>query len=98
MNIYARRRRMYRVRLTSRARRELDKIYEEDAENITAALLGLGENPRPPGVKKVRGNIHRIRVGDWRIIYAIFDKDRLIFVGKIARRSEDTYDRVKDLF
>jgi len=43
---------MYRVRLTNRARRELDKIYEEDAENITAALLGLGENPRPPGVKR----------------------------------------------
>jgi mRNA interferase RelE/StbE len=89
---------MYRVRLTSRARRELDKIYGEDAENITAALLGLGENPRPISVKKVRGNIHRIRVGDWRIIYAIFDKERLVLVGKIVRRSEDTYKGIKDLF
>lgn len=85
---------MYRVRLTSRARRELDKIVGEDADKIAAATLALGENPRPPGVKKLRDNIHRVRVGDWRIIYAVSDKDRLVIVGKIVRRSEDTYDRV----
>lgn len=89
---------MYRVRLTGRARRELDKIAGEDAENIAAAMLALGENPRPPGVKKIRGNIHRVRVGDWRIIYAVSDKDRLVIVGKIVRRSRDTYAGVDDLF
>ena len=89
---------MYRVRLTSRARRELDKIAGEDAENIASALQAIGKNPRLPGVKKLRENIHRVRVGDWRIIYAISDKDRLVIVGKIVRRSEDTYDRVKDRF
>ena len=89
---------MYRIRLTGKARRELDKIVGEDAANIVSALQVLGKNPRPPGVKKVRGNIHRVRVGDWRIIYAISDKDRLVIVGKIVRRSEDTYDKVKDLF
>jgi len=88
---------MYRVRLTGRARRELDKIAGEEAENIAAAMLALEKNPRPPGVKKLRGNIHRVRVGDWRIIYNVSDKDRLVIVGKIVRRSEDTYDRVKDL-
>lgn len=89
---------MYRVRLTSRARRELDKIAGEDAEKIAAAMLALGENPRPPGVKKLRGNIHRVRVGDWRIIYTISDKDRLVLVGRIARRAKDTYAGVDELF
>jgi len=89
---------MYRVKLTSRARRELDKITGKDAENIAAATLALGENPRPQGVKKLRGNIHRIRVGDWRIIYAILDKDRLVLVGKIVRRAEDSYDGVERRF
>ena len=87
---------MYRVRLTSRARRELDKIAGEDAEKIAAVMLALGGNPRPPGVKKLRGNIHRVRVGDWRIIYNVSDKDKLAIVGKIVRRPEDTYDRAKD--
>jgi mRNA interferase RelE/StbE len=89
---------VYRVRLTSRARRELDKIAGEDAEKIAAAMLALGENPRPPGVKKLRGNTHRVRVGDWRIIYAISDKDRLVLVGRIARRAKDTYTGVDELF
>ena len=89
---------MYRVRLTGRARRELDKTTGEDAEKIVSTLQALGENPRPPGVKKLRDSIHRVRVGNWRIIYAVFDKERLVLVGKIARRSEDTYDGVKERF
>lgn len=89
---------MYQVKLTSRAQRELDKLPAKDLEQIVAAIRQLPDNPRPLGTKKLRGYIYRIRVGDWRIIYAVFDKDNLIVVGKIARRSEDTYDKVKDLF
>ncbi len=89
---------MYQLKLTSRAQRELDKLLAEDLGRIVAALQRLGGDPRPSGVRKLTGSIYRIRVGDWRIIYAVFDRDNLIIVGKIARRSEDTYDRIKALF
>ena len=89
---------MYEVELTKRAHREFNKLSLTDQERIEAALDHLSANPRPAGTRKVHGNIYRIRTGDWRIIYAIFDKDRLVLVGRIVRRSEDTYDRVKDLF
>ena len=89
---------MYQLKLTSRAQRQLDKLPAEDLGRIVATLQQLLGNPRPSGTKKLRGSIYRIRAGEWRIIYAVFDKDNLIIVGKIARRSEDTYDRVKDLF
>jgi mRNA interferase RelE/StbE len=89
---------MYRLKLTSQAQRHLDKLLAEDLERIVAGLKQLKDNPRPSGAKKLRGPIYRIRVGDWRIIYAVFDKDNLIIVGKIARRSKDTYDRMKELF
>ena len=89
---------MYQLRLTSQAQRQLDGIPTEDLGRIVTALQRLGGKPRPSGVKKLTGSIHRIRVGDWRIIYAIFDRDNLIVVGKIDRRSKDTYDRIKDLF
>ena len=89
---------MYQLKLTSQAQRQLDKIPTADLTRIITALQRLGSDPRPSGIKKLRGSIHRIRVGDWRIIYAVFDRDNLIIVGKIARRSEDTYDRLKDLF
>lgn len=89
---------MYRVELTPKAQHELDKAQQEDFEHIVIALRGLQNNPRPFGVKKLRGAIHRIRVGEWRIIYAVFDKDSLVVVGKIARRSENTYSKLGRLF
>jgi mRNA-degrading endonuclease RelE of RelBE toxin-antitoxin system len=58
----------------------------------------LTKEPRPQGVKKLKGAIHRVRAGDWRIIYAVFDKDELIIVGKVARRSKRTYDKLEELF
>ena len=84
--------------MTKRAYREFNKLSPEDQDRIEAALDRLSDNPRPAGVKKIRGNIYRIRSGDWRIIYAVFDKDKLVLVGKIARRAEDSYDGVEGRF
>jgi len=89
---------MYRLELTSQAQRQLDKLSVADPGRIVATIQQLRDNPRPPGAKKLRGPIYRIRVGVWRIVYAVFEKDNLIVVGKIARRSKDTYKRLKELF
>jgi mRNA interferase RelE/StbE len=89
---------VYRRELTKRAQRDLDKLCDDDLERVVAAVWGLRENPRPHGAKKIRGPIYRIRVGDWRIVYAVFDKDQLVIVGKVARRSERTYEGVDELF
>lgn len=67
-------------------------------ERIDPVIAGLAHDPRPHGVKKLRGPIHRLRVGRWRVIYAIFDRDEIVIVGKIASRGEDTYDDVAALF
>ena len=89
---------MYRRELTKRAQHELDKLSGDDLERVVAAIRGLRDNPRPHGVKKIRGPIYRIRVGDWRIVYAVFDKDQLVIVGKVARRTKRTYEGVNELF
>ena len=89
---------MYRRELTKRAQRELDKLNGDDLERVVAAIRGLRDNPRPHGAKKIRGPIYRIRVGDWRIVYAAFNKDQLVIVGKIARRTKQTYEGVDELF
>lgn len=33
----------------------------------------------------------RLRVGDYRIIYGVFDRERLVKIVRVARRREDTY-------
>ena len=89
---------MCQVKLTPRAQRELDRLSGKDLKRLGEALQKLADNPRPPGVRKLRGTIHRIRIGAWRIIYAIFDKENLVIVGKVARRSKDTYEGLNGLF
>ena len=89
---------MYEVELTRRAHQEFNKLSLKDQDRIETALDRLSINPRPPGMRKIHGNTYRIRTCDWRIIYAVFDKDRLVLAGRIVRRAEDTYDRVKGLF
>ena len=89
---------MYRRELTKRAQRELDKLSDDDLERVVDAIRGLRDNPRPHGAKKIRGPIYRLRLGDWRIVYAVFDKDQLVIVGKIARRTKRTYERTDELF
>jgi len=54
---------------------------------IVNILLALKENPRPPGVKKIRGRKgYRIRVSDFRILYVIHEKEVEVF--SIAHRKD----------
>ena len=89
---------MYEIELTPRAKRELDKLPLKDFRQVDPIIWALREEPRPQGVKKLKKAIYRIRTGDWRIIYTVFDKDKLIIVGRVTRRSERTYDKIDELF
>ena len=89
---------MYRIDVTLRAKKELDKLDLKDFRKVDAAIRALAKEPRPKGARKLKGPIYRIRVGDRRVIYAVFDKDQLIIVGKVARRAKRTYGKVEDLF
>lgn len=81
----------YEVTLQPRAERELDKVPRNVFLKIDAVIWALRENPRPFGVKKLEGDIHRIRVGDWRIIYAILDQEGRVLILRVVRRTERTY-------
>ncbi len=82
----------YDVRLRREAQRNLDNLHGRDYEAIFGAVLSLGNQPRPDGVKKLRDSgLWRVRVGSFRIVYAIDDRARSVIVVRVARRSEDTY-------
>ena len=60
---------------------------------VALALAAAGINPkcqqRPGGVVRLAGrDDFRIRVGDYRIVYAVDDAERLVVVARIARRRE----------
>ena len=85
----------YNVELSPRAERELDRLPRSDVQRIARALADLGSDPRPRGVRKLKNTgapVWRLRVGDYRALYSIADKARLVVVLGVRRRSEDTYD------
>ena len=82
----------YRVEILPRARKEYARLPDDVRSRIIAAIAGLASEPRPPGVRKlVESPLWRIRVGRYRIIYSISDRDRLIVVTQISPRNENTY-------
>ena len=38
--------------------------------------------------------MHRVRVGDWRVIYEIDDASLVVRIARIVRRNERTYSRL----
>ena len=56
-------------------------------------ILALGDNPRPPGCRKLSGAARRwrLRVGNYRVVYDIFDSDQLVTIEYILRRTTRTY-------
>ena len=82
----------YSLNFNRQALKQLEKINEPHYSKIKGAITGLTENPRPQGYKKLKGQQgYRIRVGDYRIIYEIFDKILLVDVITVADR-KDIYD------
>lgn len=75
----------YRVDFTTAAARQVKKLPRPICDRILDVVEGLSSDPHPHGAKKIVGEKHawRIRVGDYRIIYDIFD-DVLTVTGGCA--------------
>lgn len=86
----------YKVRLTKRAHKKLDRLGGEVRERINRALRRLadyydGETVPPPDVKILKGkyqNLLRLRVGDLRVIFKIENDVFVIIVIDIVPRGD----------
>jgi len=78
----------YKVEILRGALKQLKKIPSELQERIQIKIDDLATEPRPNGVKKLKGkeNAYRIRVGDYRIIYDIFDDLLVVNVVEVGHR------------
>lgn len=80
----------YEVRFTKSAEKDLRKVERARLPSIMEKIEGLGEEPRPPGCQKLVGSeaSYRIRVGDYRVVYAIDDGIRIVEVARVRHRRE----------
>ena len=88
---------MYRLEVSPAADRDLEKLRvrmrRQDFERLRDAVRNLSYQPRPQGFRKIKGTdaVYRIRVGSYRVVYEVYDKENLVLILQVARRSETTY-------
>jgi len=76
-----------KLTLTKRAQKELDRIPDPIARNITRHISVLPQEPHPRNSKKMQGQEnYRLRIGSFRVLYSIDKKTREIVILRIADR------------
>jgi mRNA interferase RelE/StbE len=80
----------YRIELNRAAAKSLRAIQKKDQVRIAAKIDSLAENLPNPSETKLKGNnpFHRVRVGNYRIIYEIQNDILVILILKIGHRKE----------
>ena len=79
-----------RVEISKPARKDLLKPDEKTRTRILNALMSLRDYPDVSGVKKLQDqeDTWRLRVGDWRVIFAFDDQAKVINVLHVRHRKE----------
>jgi mRNA interferase RelE/StbE len=78
----------FKILIKPSAVKELKRLPKKDCQRITLKIQLLSKEPRPEGCEKLSGQEqYRIRQGKYRIIYSIEDDKLIVYVVKIAHRS-----------
>jgi mRNA interferase RelE/StbE len=82
----------YRVEIARRALKSIAALPRKEQQRVRAAIDLLADNPRPPGCVAMAGEAHayRVRTGDYRVVYEVFD-DRLLVQVVRAGHRRDVY-------
>ncbi len=84
----------YRVEIKASAVKEIAALPKRAQRRVVSAIDALADDPRPDGVRKLAGSedVYRVRVGDYRIVYQIFDDVLIVHVVRVGHR-RDVYRR-----
>lgn len=77
-----------------KAVKQLKKIGDRAVqERILSATLGLSRFPACTNVKRLIDHepTHRLRVGNWRILFNVLEEISIIRIEEVKKRDENTY-------
>jgi mRNA interferase RelE/StbE len=83
----------YSISFVRSARKELESLPDPLLRRVLAKIETLAKNPRPGGCKKLKGaqDLWRIRIGEYRVVYSILDREVRIEIITVRHRSK-AYD------
>ncbi len=81
---------IYRIEFKKSVAKTFKKIPKKDLIKIRDKIDSMTENLPPLETTKLKGNnpFHRIRVGDYRIIYEVLEDVLVILILKIGHRKD----------
>jgi mRNA interferase RelE/StbE len=80
---------MYTVRVPRAVQKQIAALPPADGRRVLDAIHALADDPRPPGcVKLSNADLWRIRIGSYRVLYAIDDAARMVAIVRVAHRRE----------
>lgn len=85
----------YRIDFAPSAYRAFAKLDPSIRRRLSPAIDVLAEEPRPPGAKRLVADepLYRIRIGAYRVVYAIEDDALVVLVVKLGHRRDVYRDR-----
>jgi mRNA interferase RelE/StbE len=87
----------YEVIFQPSALREFDKLPKAAQQGFGKAIDDLAEEPRPQGAVKLTGvNAYRLRVGTYRMVYAVKDERLVVLIIKVGHR-RDIYKGIETI-
>ncbi len=79
----------YQVNILRQSQKALGNLPQEDYERVRDSILKLAQQPRPSGCLKLsRRDGWRIRIGNYRVIYEINDRDKIVTILSIGHRRD----------
>ena len=77
----------YKIAFKPSVKKDLRGIPRHDVKRILKSIEGLSENPLPQNARSLTGrDAYRLRVGRYRVIYAIDSEEVVILIIKIGHR------------
>jgi len=80
----------YSVEISRTAERQIRKLSRDDQVRVVSAIKALGHDPRPRGYRKLKvyDDVFRIRIGTFRVIYAIEGRGLIVIILKVGQRRD----------
>ncbi|MBI5237557.1 MAG: type II toxin-antitoxin system RelE/ParE family toxin [Deltaproteobacteria bacterium] len=80
----------YTITFARSARKEIEALDEKIVNRIFPKIEALTKEPRPSGCRKLVGNkyLWRIRIGDYRVVYAIYDDKNSVDIIAVGHRKD----------
>ena len=79
----------YRVEITRRAMKGLAALPASIRSGLSHRIAALGTDPLPHGAESLRRALvgcHKLRVGDYRVVYEIDDTHRTVAILRVGHR------------